>query len=141
MSSFFYASMFKIHSVIQILAVFFFFCNDGVILDLISCSCCSKKKNKKQWETLLTDHPLLILVREIIQIFTLGPKRNYWTVYYSFIWIWLRKKLKGRILTVSMISKTTKFNVCFTVSKIWKTTQNLKFVSQTQYFQVLYKFI
>lgn len=24
----------------------FFFCNDGVILDLISCSCCSKKKQK-----------------------------------------------------------------------------------------------
>lgn len=140
MSSFFYASMFKIHSVIQILAVFFFFVMMEwyLILFLVLVV---PKKNKKQWETLLTDHPLLILVREIIQIFTLGPKRNYWTVYYSFIWIWLRKKLKGRILTVSMISKTTKFNVCFTVSKIWKTTQNLKFVSQTQYFQVLYKFI
>lgn len=139
MSSFFYASMFKIHSVIQILAVFFFVMMEWyLILFLVLVV---PKKNKKQWETLLTDHPLLILVREIIQIFTLGPKRNYWTVYYSFIWIWLRKKLKGRILTVSMISKTTKFNVCFTVSKIWKTTQNLKFVSQTQYFQVLYKFI
>jgi hypothetical protein len=47
----FYASMFKIHSVIQILAVFR---NDGVILHLNSCSCCSKKKSKKQWETLVT---------------------------------------------------------------------------------------
>jgi len=66
--------MFKIHSVIQILAVF---CNDGVILDLNSCFCCSKKTAKKQWETIVTDPPLPSLVREIIQCFTLGPKRNY----------------------------------------------------------------